>query len=137
MRLFDEHGGKVTIKLEGRDMFVPGKLIDDEDPSIADFCFIPILKHNFGPADTWFLGSPILNDYYTVFDMSPESYIQIGIAVKNDEENDKFVNKEAEKQDKIEVRFIVLGAMVFFALVTVSVVCCKKNKKVVKEREVS
>jgi hypothetical protein len=66
-------------------MFVNGSSIfHDNDDYRADWCFLPILQHNFMDDNTtWYLGSPILNDYYTVFDMSPASYIQIGIAPRN------------------------------------------------------
>lgn len=67
--IFDESSNEITLKLEGKDMFVSGKEIDDSDPTIADFCFVPFLKHERGPKDTWYLGTPILQDYYTVFDM--------------------------------------------------------------------
>ena len=50
-------------------MFIPGSQLNSSDPSIAEFCFVPILKHDFGPIDTWFLGTSILADYYSVFDM--------------------------------------------------------------------
>ena len=85
MTIFDDNGGKVDLTLEGKDMFMPGSLLDETDASIANFCFVPILKHNFGPANTWFLGAPILDGYYAVFDMSQGSSLQVGISVKNDE----------------------------------------------------
>lgn len=75
MTVFDDNGAQIDLKLEGKDMFIPGSKIDASDPTIADFCFIPILKHDNGPANTWFLGSPILSDYYTVFDMSQPSLL--------------------------------------------------------------
>ena len=70
MTIFDESGQSIVLRLEGKDMFMSGSLLDETDPSIANFCFVPILNHNFGPQDTWFLGSPILDGYYAVFDMS-------------------------------------------------------------------
>jgi hypothetical protein len=137
MTLFDEHGGEITIKLEGKDMFVPGTLIDNDDPSIENFCFIPILKHNYGPDNTWFLGSPILNDYYTVFDMSQDSYLQIGISVKNDEEEDTFTNMEAPPSRKrFDDKWIVLAGVLIMAVLSMFFVCCRKTK-VAKVREVS
>ena len=49
MTIFDESGQSIVLKLEGKDMFMAGSLLDETDPSIANFCFVPILKHNFGP----------------------------------------------------------------------------------------
>lgn len=112
-------------------MFVSGKLIDNDDPSIENFCFIPILKHNFGADNTWYLGSPILNDYYTVFDMSPGSYLQIGISMKNDESNDAFYNFEGDAPPKpLDEKWIVIGGVIFMALVTMTCICCKKKRQV-------
>lgn len=135
LTLFDEVGGEVHIKLEGKDMFVNGTLIDNNDPTIADFCFIPFLKHHFGPSDTWFLGSPILNDYYTIFDMSPGSYIQIGISIKNDEADDTFINKEmAPPPSELNEIWIVVAAVAVMALVTMAFVCCRKKKVLAEVR---
>lgn len=90
MTIFDDSGENLVIKLEGKDMFLPGSYLDETDESIANFCFVPVLKHNFGPKNTWFLGAPILDGYYTVFDMSQGDKLQIGISVKNDEFADMF-----------------------------------------------
>ena len=49
MTIFDESGQSIVLRLEGKDMFMSGSLLDETDPSIANFCFVPILKHNFGP----------------------------------------------------------------------------------------
>lgn len=62
-------------------MFVPGNFLYNDDESQWEYCFLPILYQNLTDQDTWFLGSPILNDYYTVFDMSGEP--QIGFAKIN------------------------------------------------------
>jgi hypothetical protein len=77
LTLFDESGHEIELKLLGKDMFIPGSQLNSSDPTIADFCFVPILKHDFGPLDTWFLGTSILADYYTVFDMES---MHVGIA---------------------------------------------------------
>ena len=60
-------------------MLINGSFISPDQKE----CFIPILLQNVSDSATWYLGSPILNEYYTVFDMSPEDYIQIGIADRN------------------------------------------------------
>ena len=54
-------------------MFVSGSLIDKDNDKIKDQCYLALLEHNktTAPDDLWFLGAPIINDYYTVFDMSP------------------------------------------------------------------
>ena len=72
MTVYDDNGS-FELRLEGKDMFVPGTQIDANDASIADWCFVPLLKHDQGPENTWFLGTPILSDYYTVFDMTQAS----------------------------------------------------------------
>lgn len=45
MTVFDDNG-QMDLRLEGKDMFVPGTQIDASDPTIADWCFVPILKHD-------------------------------------------------------------------------------------------
>lgn len=131
LTLFDSKGGEVVVKLEGKDMFVPGKLIDDDDKSIADYCFIPILKHNYGPVDTWFLGAPILDGYYAVFDMSQGSYLQVGISVKNDEAADALYNFEGPPLEKPQVvgKWIVIILVLIMVVITIAFVACKKKRE--------
>ena len=52
------------------------------DSRIHDWCFVPILKHEVGPQDTWFLGSTMLDGYYSVFDMNQEPRVYIA-PIKN------------------------------------------------------
>jgi hypothetical protein len=136
MTLFDINGKEIVIRLEGKDMFIPGHLIDETDPTIANFCFIPILKQNFGPSDTWFIGAPILNDYYAVFDMNQAGYLQMGISVKNDEladiMNDPYVDDYNHSTDPEDPHFtsdkfvVIFGASVMVFL-TILFICCRRK----------
>jgi hypothetical protein len=47
--VFDSAGGSMDLKLFGKDMFISGSQLNSSDPSIADWCFIPVLKHEYGP----------------------------------------------------------------------------------------
>jgi hypothetical protein len=65
--------------------------VDSTNETFSKWCFLAVLSQNVSKTeDTWFVGSPIMNDYYTVFDMSPlvkgADFIQIGIAKRRDEE---------------------------------------------------
>jgi hypothetical protein len=127
MTIFDDNGGKIDLTLGGKDMFMPGSLLDETDASIANFCFVPILKHDFGPANTWFLGAPILDGYYTVFDMSQGSTLQVGISVKSDEFAfmDPIDDVEPAEHFLTEMQAIILAIAVMFVL-TCLFVACKK-----------
>ena len=54
-------------------LVVNGSLIDKDNEDIKDHCFLALLDYNdtIGEDNVWFLGAPIINDFYTVFDMSP------------------------------------------------------------------
>lgn len=88
LTLHDDESNEFQIVMNATSMFVPGSVIDEDNDKIKDQCYLAMLEHTKGPADTWFLGAPIINDYYTVFDMSPFDehnlgYIQIGIGIEN------------------------------------------------------
>jgi hypothetical protein len=47
-------------------------------------CFLPFYNNKDTMNDTWVLGSIVLNNYYTVFDLTPEDgSLSIGVAKKN------------------------------------------------------
>ena len=128
MTVFDDQGGSINLKLNAADMLMPGSLLDETDESIADFCFVPILKHNFGPENTWFLGAPILDGYYAVFDMQQ---MQVGISVKNDEFADMYpwVEDPFENKHLLNDLQIVIIAVSVMLVATCLMIKCKKKRE--------
>ena len=74
---------KFTITMSFEDLLTPGADVGRD----SGRCYLGIFKSLENAQDTWFFGNQIMENYYTVFDMTPEDegrlgYIQIGIQDK-------------------------------------------------------
>ena len=64
-------------------MWVDGSLVGDPGS-----CYYGVFKSLIADQKTWIVGTMLMKEYYTIFDMSPydefnQDYIQIGFARKN------------------------------------------------------
>jgi hypothetical protein len=74
------------------------------DPEGNNVCYSPVFISD-NDTKTWFLGNMFLNEYYTVFDMTPfnergENYLQVGFA-KQSKENLVFEENGGDKYDAV------------------------------------
>ena len=73
--------------MQVEDNLLPGSHVGD--PEGENVCYSPVFISD-NDDKTWFLGNMFLNEYYTVFDMTPfsergENYLQVGFAKQSKE----------------------------------------------------
>ena len=73
----------MDLVLQLKDLLVSGAKVGDTNQK----CYIPIFRAELGQADTWKVGTLMMQNYYVVFDMTPifydDQHIRVGIAPIN------------------------------------------------------
>lgn len=126
-------------------MFIDGSEIYG---SLKDSCILPIIKQEFIKsqktemtamyANTWLVGTHVMNKYYTIFDQSRGfREPHFGIALKDPDmdknrqhHKDQEDQKKQEDQDKVNQYLVIsVMALVFVGLILIVFCCIKAMKK--------
>jgi hypothetical protein len=102
--------------------------------TVDKVCYLPFYNNRNALSNTWVLGSIAMQNYYTVYDLTPaDGSVSIGVAKKNltydytnfidDNGNLPEPHKMADRPKVVVVVFIV----VFVLACLVGLIFCKKN----------